>query len=282
MIDPAGNWSDGTPRFRGRLRLADGTKSERFDVPQGMNEKQARKHVAGMQAIEDVQQGFLNAKLEARRVAAVRAALPPTVDVTEGERWFDTWERSRVAKGLTSTSDNRAHFYKHVYPSIGGKFLRDWTVDDVRGIVRVLDAKVQATEISWKYAKNAWGTVRKMCSDSVRSKVDELRVRTDDPCVNVLGPDRGENRSKPFLYPSEFLTFAACEDVPLRWRLAVTLAIYLFPRHGELRVLRWEDGAVDLEHGTIHIHRAWDRRARKITSTKTGRARRFSIESAAP
>ncbi len=119
-----------------------------------------------------------------------------------------------------------------------------------------------------------------MCADAVSSKLDALRVRSDDPTANVEGPDRGENRAKPFLYPSEFLRFAACEDVPLRWRLAVTLAIYLFPRHGELKVLRWEDGAVDLEHGTIHVHRAWDRRARKITSTKTGRARRFNIEPA--
>jgi integrase len=74
--------------------------------------------------------------------------------------------------------------------------------------------------------------------------------------------------------------FVGCEDVPLRWRLAVTLAIYLFPRQGELRVLEWQDGAIDLEHGTIHIHRAWDRRAREATSTKSGRVRRFNIEPA--
>ncbi|OJY18554.1 MAG: hypothetical protein BGO98_33020 [Myxococcales bacterium 68-20] len=37
-------------------------------------------------------------------------------------------------------------------------------------------------------------------------------------------------------------------------------------------------GDGDLEHATIHIHRAWDRRARKIMPTKTRRAGRFSIE----
>jgi integrase len=279
-LEPAGTSPAGKPLFRFRLRLADGTKSQRFDVPEGMTEKQARTYVAGMQADEDVHRGILNAKL-----AAVRARMPVVPppghrDGEEGDRWYDSWETSRITKGLTSTSDNRAHYYKHVRPTLSGKHVRDWTPDDVRAIVRALDDKVRSGVISWKYAQNVYGTAKKMCGDAVSSKVDALRVRTDDPTTTVEGPDRGENKSKPFLYPSEFLRFAACEDVPLRWRLAVALAIYLFPRHGELKVLRWEDGAVDLEHGTIHIHRAWDRRARNVTSTKTGRSRRFNIEPA--
>jgi integrase len=66
--------------------------------------------------------------------------------------------------------------------------------------------------------------------------------------------------------------------VPLGWRRDVTLAIYLYPRLGELRVLPWED--VDLEHGTIHIHRALDRETGKTKATKTKHPRRFSIEPA--
>lgn len=50
----------------------------------------------------------------------------------------------------------------------------------------------------------------------------------------------------------------------------------MFPRAGELRVLRWED--VDLAHGTIHIHRARDRNTGEEKPTKTAVARRFSIE----
>jgi hypothetical protein len=33
--------------YRGRLRLFDGTKSERFDLPADMTEKQARAYLAG-------------------------------------------------------------------------------------------------------------------------------------------------------------------------------------------------------------------------------------------
>ncbi|HEY6727237.1 MAG TPA: hypothetical protein VI197_24550 [Polyangiaceae bacterium] len=32
-----------------------------------------------------------------------------------------------------------------------------------------------------------------------------------------------------FLYPSEFLQFVTCEDVPLVWRRVIALAVYLVP-----------------------------------------------------
>lgn len=83
-------------------------------------------------------------------------------------------------------------------------------------------------------------------------------------------------KAKQYLYPSEFQRFVTCDGVPLEWRRAVTLAIYLFPRASELRVLRWED--VDLEHGTVHIHRGRDRNTGEEKSTKGRFARRFAIE----
>jgi integrase len=91
-------------------------------------------------------------------------------------------------------------------------------------------------------------------------------------------PDRGPKTAKQYLYPSEFQRFAACKDVPLAWRRSVAIAIYTFPRAGELRVLRWED--VDLEHRMVHIHRARDRNKGEEKPTKTAIARRFSIEPA--
>src|SRR5438552_4202949 len=72
-LAPAGTWADGSPRFRGRVRLGDGTKSERFDVPHGRNERQARAYVAEMQAQEDARGGLLARKHEAERAKA-RAA----------------------------------------------------------------------------------------------------------------------------------------------------------------------------------------------------------------
>lgn len=64
-----------------------------------------------------------------------------------------------------------------------------------------------------------------------------------------------------------------------RWRRAVALAVYVFPRAGELRALRWED--VDLKHGMLHVHRSRLRDEREDKGTKTKAARRFAIEPAA-
>lgn len=196
----------------------------------------------------------------------------------DGDRWFDTWIAARKAKGLTSTYDNERHYRLQIRPAMQGKHVRDWTAADLRMLVSVLDQKSRQSEISPKYADNIWLTATKMVGDAARSKVDALRVRTDNPAHDVDGPERGDARAKQFLYPSEFLRFATCEEIPLRWRRAVTLAIYLFPRAGELRVLQWSD--VDLEHGTVHVHHAFERRSRTVKGTKSRNARRFSFEPA--
>jgi integrase len=208
---------------------------------------------------------------------------PRTKDVPRAtgqtmDAWLKDWFASRRSKGLTSVRENEAHVRKHIAPTMGDKHVRDWTSDDMRKLAAALDATVQAGAISWKTAWNVWATASRICRDACASKVEALRVRADNPARDVEGPDRGASKAKQFLYPNEFLAFARHEDVPLAWRRHVALAIYLFPRAGELRVLRWED--VDLVHGTIHVHRAHDRTSETgaTKSTKTGHARRFAIE----
>jgi len=64
--------------------------------------------------------------------------------------------------------------------------------------------------------------------------------------------------------------------VPRRWKIAATLALYSYGRDGEVAKLDWRD--VDLEHGILRIARARDRDTGADKSTKTGMARRFSVE----
>jgi integrase len=191
-------------------------------------------------------------------------------------KWVEAWIASRRARGQTSTRENGSHYETHIAHALGDKHVRDWTAQDLRGLVRALDGKVQAGALKWKTASNVWATTLKMARDAGSSKLDVLRVRADNPAKDVVGPDRGARTAKQYLHPSEFQKFVACEQVPTRWRVATALAIFLFPRAGELRELRWED--VDLEHGTVHLHRARDRETGKTKSTKTGQARRFNIE----
>jgi integrase len=263
-------WPSGRVRYRGKVAWPDGTRQD-FAVEEinCASEEIAAERVAEIQA-----------EIDRSGAAVLGAALAPkpaaTVDTNEMTTWFDAWIASKVARGQTSTADPKAHYERHIRAAIGSKHVRDWTADDMRTLVTALDGKVSAGEISAKTASNIYGTATKMVADAVRSKVAALRVRVDNPTKDVEGPDRGDDKAKQFLYPSEFLRLISCADIGLRWRRAIALAIYLFPRAGELSALRWD--AIDLEHGTIHIHEALDRRSHKVSSTKSGRSRRFAIE----
>ena len=148
---------------------------------------------------------------------------------------------------------------------------------DLERVVEALDDAARAEVITWKTAVNAWGTFTKMFGDAVRSKRLALRVLADNPAEGIAGPDRGAKKGKVYLYPSEFLALVSCERVPLRWRRLFALAVYTYPRGGELEALRLED--IDLAHFVIHIHRAIDRSDDgEEKETKTGNPRRIPVE----
>lgn len=188
--------------------------------------------------------------------------------------WLAEWHSDRERRGLVRSVASNIDLY--IAPATMKKHVRDWTSEDLRGLVRLLDTKVQAGEISWKTATNIWGTATRMCRDACASKVEALRVREDNPALGVAGPDRGVRKEKQFLYPSEFLRFVQCDAVPLAWRQAVAAAIYMFPRPSELRALTLGDD-VDLDHGGVHIHRSLDGEG-NAKSTKTKMPRRFTVE----
>jgi len=258
--------------WAGKIRLADGTRT-RVLIPEAKrrSETAARNYLAWAQEQEDATHAHYKAKVAARDAAL--AVAPPS---TLAEPWVSAWSENRHAGKLASARDADSHWAHHLRATLGAAHPRDWTAEHGRAAVRHLDGEVRAGRLHWKTAINIWATATKMSADACESKLDALRVRDDDPFRRVAGPDEGSPRSKQFLYPSEFLRFVSCRDVPIGWRLAVTQAIYLYPRDGEHRVLRHAD--VDLDHGVVNIARAWDRRAREIKSTKSGEARRFNVE----
>ncbi|MGD0680079.1 MAG: tyrosine-type recombinase/integrase [Polyangiaceae bacterium] len=203
-----------------------------------------------------------------------QAASSPTDAMQE---WLGIWTAHRQRRGLSTALEVRRVYELHILPVIGSH-VRDWTRDDFRRLSRRLDERVQAHELTWKSARNFWVVATKMVADAAGSKLDELRVRDDNPAVGVEGPDRGARKAKQFLYPSEFLTLAACPAVPLDARRAVAIAIYTYLRDGELRALRWDGGDIDLEHGVLSVTKAL--RHRTVKPTKSGETRRFAIEAA--
>jgi integrase len=262
---------DGTVYYRGKIHLADGSR-ERVNIPAPFCFDKA-------QSCEFVRETQAQETAHGRILAAKRGEPPPPALATETVReWHARWVASRVVKGNTSTRDDKSRFETHVAALIGDKPMAAVTRYELEGIVEALDAKVRAGELSWHTAWNAWAVVSKMFRDAATAKQRDLRVREDNPCDRIAPPDRGIRRAKQYLYPSELLALMACTAIAREWRRLIALAVYLFPRAGELEALDWED--VDLPRAIVHVHRGTDRERGGSKGTKTGIARRFSIEPA--
>ncbi|MFO0675295.1 MAG: site-specific integrase [Polyangiaceae bacterium] len=230
-------------------------------------------------------------KEDTARAAAVAKGIAMTlknggaVEVASSEtvnEWVERWVESRKAKGLTSTRNDVGRYAKWIAPTIGTMPIVDVTRADVEAIVRKLDEAVRAStragdgKFKWKTAVNTWGVLTKMFADACRSKVKELRVREDNPTRDVEGPDRGAERSGPYLFPAEFRMLVESERVPVRWRRLFMLSTYLYVRGGELEALDWS--SVNLDQGYVHVHQAIDSDTGEVKTTKTKDTRKVPIE----
>lgn len=188
--------------------------------------------------------------------------------------YANTWLESREGK-IASIRDDRGQIKHHILPVIGPMPLTKVRRTDIENVVAALDKKVTKNEIAAKTAKNIWGVVTKLFDDATNAKEHTgLRRLKSNPCDGVRGPDDdGPDKLLQFLYPSEFLKFMACADVPLSWRRNVAIAVYLCLRDGEQRALRWAN--VDFEHGLVRIAEVYDRRAEETRDGTKANAGRY-------
>lgn len=200
---------------------------------------------------------------------------PGTADGETVAKWFERWIKDRGEKGLSAVRTDGSRFRSHVEPVIGGLPMRGVTKADIERLVGALDADTRVGQ-SWRTSWNGWALVRAMFRDASRSKNPALRVRDDNPCEGVAPPDRGAKKTKQYILPNEFLALVSCEAVPLRDRRLYAVATYLYARPGELEALEWDD--LDLDRGTVHIHRAVHYDTGETKPVKTQEARRFSVE----
>ncbi len=204
------------------------------------------------------------------------------IDASTFGVWSDLWFASRERRGISAKKE-RGRWDKWV---LDGAKLRDRKVAsitkfDLEGIVERLDGAIQAKDmglegLAWKSAWNVWALVTVAFSDMAASKERSLRMRDDNAAAGVRGPDRGAKKAKGWLTPNDFLEVMSDESIPVRHRRALALAVYLYPRAGELRGLNWED--VSLDGGFVLFHHA-ERVDGTDTSTKTEDFRRTPIES---
>jgi integrase len=223
------------------------------------------------------------AKAKAKKLTALAyaegGALADTpAQPTEGEtfaEWAKRWCKSREDRGIGYVRDNRSHLEHWINPVIGPRPIRSITRRDLEALVEALDEAVRQNRIEWKSATNFWGTVSKAFDDATNAKVLSLRVLETNPAAGIRGPDRGANKAKAYLYPSEFLTLATAERVPLRWRRIYALSVYTYTRASELMALDWAD--VDFQGGLIRITKALDKKG-AVKPTKTKETRNIPIE----
>lgn len=268
-----GTWPDGSARHRGRLRLGDGSKSERFDLPMGLNEKLARAYLASLQTQEDTHGGLLEQKRAGERERARKQGT--ACDAETADAWHARFLFSRVGD-VGNVKDSRGRWRKWVSQHIGPKPMTLITRDDIETVRDGLDAAVAAFKekgrgegrLMPKSAQNIWAVVTTAFKYACQAKrATALRVRDDNPCTNVLPPTNGDSRRKTWIYPSEFLQLVTCEAVPREWRELYAVACYLYLRPGELYELRWRD--VDLDSEVVCVTRAWDWEERVVKTPKT-------------
>ncbi len=253
-------------RWRARITLADGSRPW-VDLPEGIGQR-------------DVERARAKARELATYAREHGYTKAPTGELTSDREtvreYAARWLADRERRALRSVRDDRGRLAAHVFPTLGDTPIRAITPKECRALVAALDAKVSADAMAWRTALNVWAVFAKMLADACGSKAEALRVREDNPAAGVAPPDRGIERSKAYLYPSEFLALVSSPAVSLRWRRVYALAVYTYARAGELEALRAAD--VDLEHGTLRVHRQADRNTGELRPTKTKMHRAVPIE----
>ena len=210
----------------------------------------------------------------AKGYAAHLAGTAPKSTRETVSEYVTRWLKSRTR----ARTDNKSHLETHVLPLIGRVAMTAVTSEHGDKIVAALDAKIAAKTMSDKTARNVWGTARRLFREAAHAKPSTgLRCLEANPFRDVAAPERSRvKRALQFLYPSEFLAFVSCDDVPRKWKRNAAIAVYLGLRDGEQRSLRWTN--VDLAHGIVHVQEVWDKETKAgRDGTKTGAARAVPI-----
>lgn len=254
--------------WHAKVWLPDGTR-KRIKLPEKVNSREKAKAMA--EAI-------------ASKVESGRYAFPGEVSsqpITPKETFADyaqRWVEARRAKDLACSRDDFTRLRDHINPVLGHRPIVDITRDELLELVRQLDAKVDdpSQRFGWKTASHVWLTAKGVFKSACMSKDPAFVCRKDDPTDNVQGPDKGRQRERTYLYPSEFQALISCQAIPVKWRRMYALAVYTLSRAGELCALRWD--AIDMDRGIINVRQSFDSKSNKVKPTKSGKARRVPIE----
>ena len=221
---------------------------------------------------------ILGAEISSRVRAEIGTMLVPAKSGLSVSEYFIRW-----AARKNNRSDLTYKYNKHVAPIIGALEIVAVQPAHMEAVVRYLDDAIRTKQLAWRTANAVWFMLRSLFREARTSKVPSLRVITADPTRDVQRPDKGAERIKQYLWPSEFLQLMQSRRVPHDFKRKVALCTYTYTRLGELIALDWAD--VHLDDGYIHVHQAMNAATRTVGMTKGANkgatlSRRIPIEPA--
>jgi integrase len=234
-----------------------------------MGEKQARAFVAGLQAEEDAKGALLAQRESARRELARVEGV--ACEGESADAWFDRYLPS-IECGEMHRQYTAQNWKKWISPVLGTKAMGSLTRDDIEDMRDTLDRALDAKTLRHSTARNVWSNLTGALKAAYASRDRSLRVHAAPLHFGILPPKRGESRQRPWLYPNEWRTLAACEAVPVAWRQLYALALYTGLRPNELRAITWAD--VDALGGQISVSKAWDDHTKTVKAPKTAAGQR--------
>lgn len=160
------------------------------------------------------------------------------------EQWTDGELHDRYpdhVKKKRSASDDRWRFEKHIFPTVGGVALSDFTLEHAEHVMQRLPRKL------WPASRRQ---IAQLMHRLLAMPVYPCRIVKVSPIPRGWLPSPGGKKAYPILYPREDAQLLACPDIPLDYR------IYGFlhrdgMRRSEAVGLTWRD--IDLEHGVVRL-----------------------------
>lgn len=221
------------------------------------------------------------AEPEARRfIAAFMAEVAAIVDTGKvGDlgpltvaRYMELWLKDREKRGKASTPDDRQRLETYVEPRLGALLLTEVTPLRIRDFVRELRAnsgRAARTQI------HVYRTLKQMFKSA---KIEGLV--TSNPCELEHGELPAKRDADPEWRSQATYTVHEVErlisdvKIPVERRVQYALKAIAGLRHGEMAALCWRHLDYTAEPlARINVVQAWDSRAKKIKSTKSGDTR---------
>ena len=251
--------ADGRLQYKARIWLKDGSRlrvpvstKNRFDADKAKVEADL------IQAEENTTHAFYLARLEELRANG---------ETNEGEtasEWHARFTKTRTHDEARADAQRWA---KWIDPIIGERPMESLTRDDVERVRDHLDAAIVAGTIAGKTAATLWSILTTACKHATLSKDKALRVLAENPCKDVIPPERTDSKQKPFIYPAEAAKLFACAEVPASTRALYAVAAYLFLRPNELAELRRSD--IDFDARVVRVARAFKWTSKEVGPPKT-------------